>query len=414
MAIRFLILAASVLLANVECHYPKPAVVSPVVVSSAVAAPCIPPGTHVVTPTVLEPCPADYHMPITVDNESIRSKMDEVIVKGTAVAKVLTAKLSAPVVSTAAAINAYAGALPAILAAKSAYIGKLIAMPITIGATATAGVASGVTGFLVGVPVGIGTGVAAGVTGVKEALKNPQLKEELKQKASEAGNVLLKPVFLITGAKSWLDGKALDYAGKGVHAYGSLHQTIGDKVGQFGSKLQGWGKGLLNKGLTKPRLNYLPPCSQPCLPPCPVTTTPRPVQPCQEVVQVPIKNYGKDLLAKVNSAKDSLKSKFDKYSKDTSAYLTSKSKSTPIIVVDDCPENVAFGDLIKRVPQQVLDAALGFKASLQELSQTGAETAEGHGVVAIAEGGVLPANVTIPPTTPLPNTTVPPTTTPLP
>lgn len=98
-------------------------------------------------------------------------KMKKVGWKGLKLAKILTAKLAAPFVLGAAKATAVASAIPIVMAAKGALIGKAIALPIKIMAIKTAALATGIAGLTVGVPVAIGTGIAAGAVGIKEKIK---------------------------------------------------------------------------------------------------------------------------------------------------------------------------------------------------------------------------------------------------
>lgn len=100
-----------------------------------------------------------------------KAKMLKVAYKGAKVAKILTAKLAAPFVLAAAKTTALAAALPIVMAAKGALIGKAIALPIKIAAVKTAALATGIAGLTVGVPVAIKTGIIAGAVGLKEKIK---------------------------------------------------------------------------------------------------------------------------------------------------------------------------------------------------------------------------------------------------
>jgi hypothetical protein len=202
-------------------------------ISSPVAIAPIAPVAPI-TPVVPVPLAGSHPFPVVATD----GKMESIVAGGTNVAKVITAKLVAPYVFGASKVAGFAGALPPLMAANGAFIGKLIATPIEIAAAASSGVVSGITGFLVGIPVGMGTGavVAAHVLQQKfNSLANqlhalPNLINTLP-----GGHQLMQPVALIDGGQAFLLGSTAKLVGVKMQALGE-RMTSGHQMTPVGGQ----------------------------------------------------------------------------------------------------------------------------------------------------------------------------------
>jgi len=175
-----------------------------------------------------EPCPAVVEQPAVVSD----GKTESIVAGGTKIAKVITAKLVSPFVIGASKVAGAAGALPPLLAAKGAFLGKVIAVPIQVGASAASGLISGVTGFLVGIPVGIGTGVVAAAHGVQQNMGH------IKSYASRAGQFMMKPIAIIVAGKTHLLGAKAKFIGTKMQGLGQMLTAGGAKLSAEGDVLK--------------------------------------------------------------------------------------------------------------------------------------------------------------------------------
>jgi len=195
-----------------------------------------------VSPTVLPPCQPS-------DSTQIKEKMYAIFIKGTALAKILTAKLAAPYVFASSKISAMAGALPPIMAKQGAILGHIIAAPIQVSSVINSGLVSGATGVAVGIPVGIGTGLTAAAVGLKERFKNTDVIGEVKSKAIAGGNLLMKPFLLMAAGKTFLVGKSVKLAGMALDKSGQMMSGAGQAMTTAGLGLKGISGGLVGKAL---------------------------------------------------------------------------------------------------------------------------------------------------------------------
>lgn len=106
-----------------------------------------------------------------IDKTSVLQKMANVAQAGLLKAKVLTAKLSAPLVLLNGKIAAGAAKIPVILASGGALAGKAIALPIKAAAALNSAATVAANGILVGVPVGLGTAAVAGAVGAADVVQ---------------------------------------------------------------------------------------------------------------------------------------------------------------------------------------------------------------------------------------------------
>jgi len=170
-------------------------------------------------------------------------KVEAIIAHGTKIGKLITAKLVAPFVFGASKLAGMAGALPPLLSAQGAFLGKLIAVPIEVGAVASSGLVSGTTGVLVGVPVGLGTGAAVAFHQMKPYMTmiNAQtIKAFLNKKLHPklAGHHhLMQPVAVLDGGKAFLLGSAAHLMGVKMQALGKFLSKAGYKTSAAGQAL---------------------------------------------------------------------------------------------------------------------------------------------------------------------------------
>jgi len=161
-------------------------------------------------------------------------------------AKILTAKISAPVVLLSSKMAAAAGALPPLMAAKGAVVGSAIAKPVAVGAVKISGITSGLTGLIVSLPIAI-IESGKGLWKSQEGSLGDGV-QAVKQKAVAMGHILLKPFAIIAGTTSKITeyGSELEATGnqvieKDVEIIGSKISTPVEVVGGTGADILGWG-----------------------------------------------------------------------------------------------------------------------------------------------------------------------------
>jgi hypothetical protein len=164
---------------------------------------------------------------------------EAILVQGTKIGKDLTAKIVKPLVSGSSIVSGMAGALPPLLAAQGAFLGKLIAVPIQVGAAAGSGLVSGLTGIMVGIPVGFGTGAAVAAHQIKpwlEVMKTKAMASLLEKKplALPVGHHHLQPVAMVSGhgkgGKGFLLGSGTQLMAAKMQALGALLSKAGLKT----------------------------------------------------------------------------------------------------------------------------------------------------------------------------------------
>jgi len=182
-----------------------------------------------------------------------RPFLTQTIILGTGkkLSEAITAKIVGPIVLFNSKVAAAAGALPPLLAAKGALIGSAIATPIEIGAVAGSSIASGVTGKLVAIPITVAAGAAAKFV---DAAENGQViwdfnvkhgHQILKNGLIKLGHIILKPIFVIGGAKTALTGAGLGIAGTGIKGVGVGMKAVGAKMVVTGLKAKALGHKLI-------------------------------------------------------------------------------------------------------------------------------------------------------------------------
>jgi len=167
--------------------------------------------------------------------------------------KAITAKIVGPIVIFNSKLATAAGAIPPMLATKGAIIGSAIATPIEIGAQASSAIVSGVTGKLVAIPISIGSKVLS--KGLEVANTANQFAEDgrqvwefnaehgheiLKDGFIKMGHIILKPIAVVVGTQTALNGAGLGIVGSGIKGVGVKMETVGTKM---------LGAGLVAKGL---------------------------------------------------------------------------------------------------------------------------------------------------------------------
>jgi len=203
-----------------------------------------------------------------VANESIQSstpseeseprpfhKQTTIINGGKHLSEAITAKIVGPVVLFNSKVAAAAGALPPMLAAKGAVIGSMISTPIEVAAVAGSSVVSGVTGKLVAVPISLGAGAMAKfVTAAEEGKQIWDFNVEhggevFKNGLIRLGHLVLKPVAVVVGAKTALTGAGVGLFGTGVKSVGVGMEAVGAKMVSSGLVAKGLGHRLIAKNL---------------------------------------------------------------------------------------------------------------------------------------------------------------------
>jgi len=203
-----------------------------------------------------------------VANESIESstpseeseprpfhKQTTIINGGKHLSEAITAKIVGPVVLFNSKVAAAAGALPPMLAAKGAVIGSMISTPIEVAAVAGSSVVSGVTGKLVAVPISLGAGAMAKfVTAAEEGKQIWDFNVEhggevFKNGLIRLGHLVLKPVAVVVGAKTALTGAGVGLFGTGVKSVGVGMEAVGAKMVSSGLVAKGLGHRLIAKNL---------------------------------------------------------------------------------------------------------------------------------------------------------------------
>jgi len=203
-----------------------------------------------------------------VANESIESstpseeseprpfqKQTTIINGGKHLSEAITAKIVGPVVLFNSKVAAAAGALPPMLAAKGAVIGSLISTPIEVAAVAGSSVVSGVTGKLVAVPISLGAGAMAKfVTAAEEGKQIWDFNVEhggevFKNGLIRLGHLVLKPVAVVVGAKTALTGAGVGLFGTSVKSVGVGMEAVGAKMVSSGLVAKGLGHRLIAKNL---------------------------------------------------------------------------------------------------------------------------------------------------------------------
>jgi len=182
-------------------------------------------------------------------------KQTTIINGGKHLSEAITAKIVGPVVLFNSKVAAAAGALPPMLAAKGAVIGSMIATPIEVAAVAGSSVVSGVTGKLVAVPISLGAGAMAKfVTAAEEGKQIWDFNVEhggevFKNGLIRLGHLVLKPVAVVVGAKTALTGAGVGLFGTGVKSVGVGMEAVGAKMVSSGLVAKGLGHRLIAKNL---------------------------------------------------------------------------------------------------------------------------------------------------------------------
>jgi len=178
-------------------------------------------------------------------------KQTFILNSGQRLSEAITAKIVGPIVVFNGKVAAAAGALPPLLAAKGAVIGSAIATPIEIVAVAGSSIASGVTGKLVAIPISVAAGAAAKFV---DAAETGQLiwdfnvkhgGQILKNGLIKLGHIILKPIFVIGGAKTALTGAGFGIAGTGIKGVGLGMKKVGAKMVVTGLKAKALGHRLI-------------------------------------------------------------------------------------------------------------------------------------------------------------------------
>lgn len=170
---------------------------------------------------------------------------------GKHLSEAITAKIVGPVVIFNSKVAAAAGALPPMLAAKGAVIGSAIATPIEIGAVVGSSIVSGVTGKLVALPISVATGAVAKFVGAAENGRHiwnfsaEHGKEIFKDGVIKLGHIILKPIAIIVGAQTALNGVGLGIAGTGIKGVGVGMEAVGTKMFATGLVAKGLGHRLI-------------------------------------------------------------------------------------------------------------------------------------------------------------------------
>jgi hypothetical protein len=199
-----------------------------------------------------------------------KGKVGGILVKGLGEHALGTALLAGPAVIGNAKVAAGAAALPAVLAAKGALVGKAIAAPIIKGAVINSIVATKIAGKLVAIPVAIKTGVklAALKTALlkkaalfklkKAALKAALLKKAILVKIAVGAKAiklaLLKPIAIAGGLKLKAIGAGAGLVGKALKAQGAVLLAKGAATELGALKLKGAGAKLIGLGIGGPKL----------------------------------------------------------------------------------------------------------------------------------------------------------------
>jgi hypothetical protein len=182
-------------------------------------------------------------------------KQTTIINGGKHLSEAITAKIVGPVVLFNSKVAAAAGALPPMLAAKGAVIGSMISTPIEVAAVAGSSVVSGVTGKLVAVPISLGAGAMAKfVTAAEEGKQIWDFNVEhggevFKNGLIRLGHLVLKPVAVVVGAKTALTGAGVGLFGTGVKSVGVGMEAVGAKMVSSGLVAKGLGHRLIAKNL---------------------------------------------------------------------------------------------------------------------------------------------------------------------
>lgn len=182
-------------------------------------------------------------------------KQTTIINGGKHLSEAITAKIVGPVVLFNSKVAAAAGALPPMLAAKGAVIGSMISTPIEVAAVAGSSVVSGVTGKLVAVPISLGAGAMAKfVTAAEEGKQIWDFNVEhggevFKNGLIKLGHLVLKPVAVVVGAKTALTGAGVGLFGTGVKSVGVGMEAVGAKMVSSGLVAKGLGHRLIAKNL---------------------------------------------------------------------------------------------------------------------------------------------------------------------
>jgi len=182
-----------------------------------------------------------------------------IVAKGIGEHAVGTALLAGPAVAANAKVAAGAAALPAVLAAKGALVGKAIAAPIIKGAAINSFIAAKIAGKLVAIPVAIKTG--AKLAALKAALfkkgiilKGKKIAIKVAAGAKALKLALLKPLVIGEGLKLKALGAGAGLAGKAMKAQGALLLAKGAATELGALKLKGAGASLIGLGLGGPKL----------------------------------------------------------------------------------------------------------------------------------------------------------------
>ena len=191
-----------------------------------------------------KPKPVYILRPLITDTSSFYtsadSKINRFLRKSEKLATKLTKIATSPVVFVASKVNFMASKLPNELAAKGALLGSAIATPIQALSTLISGVNSALVGKLVTVPIALGAKVGAGFIAMNNEMHNA--KVYLKRKMSHLRNkfgqtLLLQPIGVLKGAKSSV-GSVLTFNGVKLRALGKVVTKLGNAMEASGNSLK--------------------------------------------------------------------------------------------------------------------------------------------------------------------------------